>query len=74
MNPERFFSNISGIGSTLSEEMLNKITEYIKTDYPDNEDLVKIELQDDLSIKIVGFKHQEIKLRLKKILDNMNKY
>ncbi len=58
MNPERFFSNISGIGSALSEEMLNKITEYIKTDYPDNEDLVKIELQDDLSIKIVGFKHQ----------------
>jgi hypothetical protein len=46
---------------------------YLRKFYPLNKDLIEISIQ-GTKIKIVGFKHKEIKLRLTKLIEKLKKY
>lgn len=53
--------------------MLTNINNHFRNLYPNNQDLLEISVQSS-NIKIVGFKHKEIELRLAKILEKIKSH
>jgi hypothetical protein len=54
--------------------MLENFFKHLRTDFPLNEDLFEIDVKEnasDYSIKIVGYKHHEILLRLTNNLEQL---
>jgi|LauGreDrversion4_2_1035121.scaffolds.fasta_scaffold572901_1 hypothetical protein len=53
--------------------MLPNLIAHFRKDFPKNQDLLEISILDS-DIKIVGFKHKEVQLRLTKLIEKLKQY
>ena len=68
-NPKSYFSIIPSPGPLITP-MIPAITAYLRSNYPQNDDLLEITMQ-GANIKVVGFKNKEIQLRLTKLIEKI---
>jgi len=74
-NPRNFFSYISLIGGlAITDKFLAEIKNKILKDYTGNGDIVDIKTEPNKDLKIIGFKHNEIKIEVSKIIDKAKAY
>jgi hypothetical protein len=74
-NPRNFFSYISLIGGlAITDKFLAEIKNKILKDYTGNGDIVDIKTEPNKDLKIIGFKHNEIKIEVSKIIDKAKTY
>ena len=74
-NPRNFCSYISLIGRlAITEKFLAEIKNKILKDYTGNGDIVDIKTEPNKDLKIIGFKHNEIKIEVSKIIDKAKAY
>jgi hypothetical protein len=74
-NPRNFCSYISLIGGlAITDKFLAEIKNKILKDYTGNGDIVDIKTEPNKDLKIIGFKHNEIKIELSKIIDKAKAY
>lgn len=74
-NPKNFFSYISTSGDyNISEKFLAEVYANMLDKYNGNGDIVEIRIEHNKDIKITGFKHDEIKKDVAKIIDKAKAY
>ncbi len=74
-NPKNFCSYISIIdGYAITNKFFTEIKNKIKKKYSGNGDIVDIKAEPNNDLKIIGFKHNEIKIEISKIIDKAKAY
>jgi hypothetical protein len=74
-NPKNFFSLISAAGDyIISAKFLSDVQKKMQGKYPGSGDLVEMKMEPNKDIKIIGFKHDEIKIDVAKIIDKAKAY
>ena len=74
-NPKNFFSIISAAGDyVISAKFLADVKMKMQGKYLGYGDLVDIKMEPSKDIKIIGFKHDEIKKDVAKIIDKAKAY
>jgi hypothetical protein len=74
-NPKNFFSLISTAGDyVISAKFLSDVHKKMQGKYPGSGDLVEMKMEPNKDIKIIGFKHDEVKIDVAKIIDKAKAY
>jgi hypothetical protein len=74
-NPKNFFTFISAAGDyIISTKFLADVHKKMKAMYPGNGDLIEIKMEPNKDIKIIGFKHDDVKIDVAKIIDKAKAY
>jgi len=74
-NPKNFFSLISAAGDyVISAKFLADVHKKMQVKYPGSGDLVEMKMEPNKDIKIIGFKHDEVKKDVANIIDKAKAY
>jgi hypothetical protein len=74
-NPKNFFSLISAAGDyVISAKFLADVNKKMQGKYSGYGDLIEIKIEPNKDIKIIGFKHDEVKKDIAKIIDKAKAY